>query len=38
MQKQIRRWRKELILAETGAVSDNGKLNTKIGRFLKNIE
>jgi len=30
MQKQISNWRKELsILAETGTVSDNGKLNRK---------
>jgi len=36
MQKQIRNWRKELlILAETGTDSDNGKLNRK-KRIFKN--
>jgi len=36
MQKQIKGWRKEFsIIAETGTVSDNGKLNRKRGKFFK---
>jgi len=39
MQKQVSSWRKEFsIISETGTGSDNGKLNRKRGRFLKNIE
>ena len=36
MQKQISSWRKELsIIAETGTVSDNGKLNRKKRKIFK---
>jgi hypothetical protein len=39
MQKQISSWREELsITAEAGTGYDNGKLNRKKRRFLKNIE
>jgi len=38
MQKQTGSWRKELsIIAETGTGSDNGKLNRKQRKILKNI-
>jgi hypothetical protein len=37
MEKQISNWRKELsIIAETGTGSDNGKLNRKKRKILKN--
>jgi hypothetical protein len=36
MQKQIRNWRKELlIIAETGTGSDNGKLDRKKRKIFK---
>jgi len=39
MQKEISSWRHDLsAIAENGIGRDNGKLNKKRGRFLKNIE